>query len=289
MQKHSLLFLILISVTLSMYAQTGNVGIGKTNPAEKLDVLGNINVDGTIKVNGVDGTANQVLMKNGEGTLTWGSLTDYKNFKMFEWVGNNVPQNFTIPAGVTKVAVELWGAGGGGSINGGGGAGGYGLGIFNVTPGGTATILVGTAGVGYSGPGSLVNGTESRFTFSTSVLGVNGGSGSVNFPGAGGSISTYSEDIMFLYYPGQTGRKNMEQYQQVSPTEFAIYTRYGNGGVAWQQMPTGGEGGFSVISTTTAFTLREGNGAQGLAPGEGGGGGKSFSYPGAYGRVIVRW
>jgi hypothetical protein len=94
---------------------------------------------------------------------------------------------------------------------------------------------------------------------------------------------------MYVYYPGQTGRKNFEQYQQVSPTEFAVYTRYGNGGTAYQQVPTGGEGGFSHVSTSTGFTLREGFGGQGYAPGEGGGGGKSFGYSGAFGRVIVRW
>ena len=44
-------------------AQTTNVGIGTTNPAEKLDVNGNINLNGTIKVNGQDGQAGQVLMR----------------------------------------------------------------------------------------------------------------------------------------------------------------------------------------------------------------------------------
>jgi hypothetical protein len=289
MQKLLCISMAVVMHSLPMAAQTGNVGIGKTKPAEKLDVNGNINVDGTIKVNGVDGTANQVLMKNAAGNLTWASLTDFKNFKMFEWVGNNVPQSFTIPAGVTKVAVELWAAGGGGSSFGGGGAGGYGLGIFAVSPGVAASIIVGTSGAGSNGASVPANGTESRFTYSSSVLGVSGGFGANNFPGNGGSISTYSSDIMYVYYPGQSGRKNFEQYQQVSPTEFVLYIKYGNGGTAYLQVPTGGEGGYVFESTSTGSLLKEVFGGQGYAPGEGGGGGKSFGYPGAFGRVIVRW
>lgn len=50
-----------------------NVGIKNPTPAEALDVTGNINVTGTIKANGIDGTANQVLMKNGSGILSWGT------------------------------------------------------------------------------------------------------------------------------------------------------------------------------------------------------------------------
>ena len=84
-----------------------NIGIGNSNPAEKLDVNGNINVTGTIKANGTDGLPQQVLMKNSSGALTWGSICDYKNFSMFVLSGS-----FIIPAGVTKVAVEIWGGAG---------------------------------------------------------------------------------------------------------------------------------------------------------------------------------
>jgi hypothetical protein len=68
--KRVLLFSLLLIVGNS---QAQNVGIGNSSPAEKLDVTGNINVTGTIKANGVDGTPNQVLMKNNAGNLEWGS------------------------------------------------------------------------------------------------------------------------------------------------------------------------------------------------------------------------
>jgi hypothetical protein len=64
--------IILLSL-LAFYTQLNaqNVGIGNPAPAEKLDVTGNINVTGTIKANGVDGTARQVLAKNESNNLAW--------------------------------------------------------------------------------------------------------------------------------------------------------------------------------------------------------------------------
>lgn len=72
MKKMLLLFLYPVLLCTSVAAQ--NVGVGTSNPVEKLDVNGNINVTGTIKANGTDGTPNQVLMKNGSGNLTWSGM-----------------------------------------------------------------------------------------------------------------------------------------------------------------------------------------------------------------------
>ena len=52
-------------------AQSGNVGVGIPNPAEKLDVEGNIQLTGELKVNGIGGTMGQVLTSNGNGTMAW--------------------------------------------------------------------------------------------------------------------------------------------------------------------------------------------------------------------------
>jgi hypothetical protein len=288
MKKAIRLFCVGCYFSLSALAQ--NVGIGTTSPTESLDVTGNINVTGTIKANGVDGTANQVLMKSSNGALEWGNLSEYKNFKLFEFTFVGATQSFTIPAGVTKIAVEIWGAGGGGSQSGGGGAGGYALGIFEVAAGGNASIIVGASGAGATGTGSASNGGESRFTYNSSVLGVNGGDGaSANFIGSGGSLSTYSSNIQFLYFAGGSGKKNVDSYQQASATDFYLITKYGNGGTAYGMPSIGGEGGTYISNTSNGFTIKEVFGSQGYGIGEGGGGGKSYGYPGAFGRVIVRW
>lgn len=286
---YSTLFFVFASYQI-LSAQTSNVGVGTTNPTEKLDVNGNINLTGSIKVNGQDGTAGQVLMKNASGLLSWGSLSEYKNFKVFGFTFSNATQTFTIPAGVTKLAVELWSGGGGGSIGGGGGAGGYAYCVVDVFPGSTLNVIVGDGGQGGFGGAAAAAGGPTLVSFSSLSLGIAGGNGaSVSFPGSGGFLSSYSGSLDIISYSGQTGRKNQISYQQISPTEFVLYTKYGNGGSSPYQPSAGGEGGQSAVSTTTGFTLNEIFGGQGFGVGEAGGGGLSNGYPGAAGRVIVRW
>lgn len=282
--------ILYLNAIQNLSAQTTNVGIGTTNPVEKLDVDGNINLTGSIKINGQDGAAGQVLMKNSSGLMSWGSLTGYKNFKVFDFTFPNATQSFTIPAGVTKIAVELWSGGGGGSIAGGGGSGGYVYTVLDVFAGGTLNMIVGAGGQGGSGGAAATNGGLTQASFSGLSLSISGGAGAgVNFPGIGGTLSSGSGAIDVIVSQGQTGRKNQFTYQQISPTEFVLYTKYGNGGSAPYQPSTGGEGGQSAVSTTTGFTVKEIFGAQGYGVGEGGGGGLSFGYQGAAGRVIVRW
>jgi hypothetical protein len=53
-------------------AINSRVGIGNTNPLHKLDVTGDINLTGKLRLNGSSGTTNQVLKSNGEGASpTW--------------------------------------------------------------------------------------------------------------------------------------------------------------------------------------------------------------------------
>ena len=178
-----------------------NVGIGNPTPAEKLDVKGNINVSGTIKADGVDGLPNQVLMKNSSGVLTWGDVTEFKNYVIFTFTSSGSVQNWSVPAGVTKIKAELWGGGGkGNSVYGsltagsGGGSGGFIAGYFTVTGGTSVSITVGAGSTGsipFSEPSRVDVGTQS-------LLAMGGGNAAYNSvlnridPGSGGGFLVFN-------------------------------------------------------------------------------------------------
>ena len=124
-------FFLLLSFSC-FFALAQNVGIGTLTPSEKLDINGNVNLNGQLKLNSYAGAANQVLMKDGVNNLVWGDIDLYKNLVVFDCsnlatspgISNCTPSWF-VPAGVTSVFVECWGGGGGGSNMTGGGGGGY--------------------------------------------------------------------------------------------------------------------------------------------------------------------
>lgn len=110
--------------------------------------------------------------------------------------------SWTVPAGCSRILVECWGAGGGGGYGasstthgGGGGAGGGAIKSWDVTPGDTVTIVVGTGGAGGLGPldANGANGGNSTVTIgATSITGNGGGGGyggSSPYGGAGGAAS----------------------------------------------------------------------------------------------------
>jgi hypothetical protein len=70
------------SFSPAYFTPTGRLGLGISNPAEVLDVAGNINLNGVIKVNGSSGTAGQVLTSNGAADPQWKN-TAYGNTTRF--------------------------------------------------------------------------------------------------------------------------------------------------------------------------------------------------------------
>ena len=90
---------------------------------------------------------------------------------------------WTVPAGVTSIEVELWGAAGSGAMLGGGGAGAYVDDVLVVTPGETLDIYIGGAG-----------GIRTNVDGATPAGGYNGGGAGgttgVNGSGAGGGGAT---------------------------------------------------------------------------------------------------
>jgi hypothetical protein len=74
MKRFTMLFLAIIP----SFSFSQNVGIGTVTPSEKLDVNGNINVAGQLKLAGNAGASNQILMKDATNNPVWGDLSEFK-------------------------------------------------------------------------------------------------------------------------------------------------------------------------------------------------------------------
>ena len=131
---------------------------------------------------------------------------------------------FTVPAGVTAVLVEAWGAGGGGgwppinnlqfAFNGGGGGGGaYVRAVIPVSPGDTYNIVVGEGGLGgVLALHDVTAGGDTTFGDATSgdliISAGGGGAGGVTLaenynvyypvPGTGGTPGIYPDNAVHL-------------------------------------------------------------------------------------------
>lgn len=272
--KKAILFICLF-MAFSSYAQ--NVGIGTTNPGERLDVNGNINVTGTIKTNGTDGTAGQILMKNSSGSLVWGDMSEFKNQAVFI---TSTSGNWTIPAGVTRVWVEAWGGGGGGNWYGGGGGGAYVSAILTVVPGTTITYQVGSAGSG--GTSSSTPGGNSIFGYSSATFTAHGGRNpeftalsALLIPGAGGlyTLNLAARATSFRAIEGQPGKPLIPISYQYNATTYIESCTGGDGGDAANAANTGAKGGMFVHNTTTNNPIRLIFPTTGQLPGGGGGSG----------------
>jgi len=69
------------------------VGIGTTAPTEKLDVNGNINLTGVLKLVGSSGTVGQVLTSNGSGSPAWRNASYGNNTRFSIRFSGNPSQN----------------------------------------------------------------------------------------------------------------------------------------------------------------------------------------------------
>jgi hypothetical protein len=176
---------------------------------------------------------------------------------------------FVVPTNVTKIIVELWGAGGGGGRGtnipspdgiagvggGGGGAGGYAWNVFSVNPGASYAVTIGVSSTGQDGTSTSFGGLLSATGGSAGANGTAVGGAGVGGAGGIGSGSLYN----VTGGPGVAG----------------IWEGYGSGGAGgsvWRG-GTGGVGG-GVGSDTS-----NGSGPGGPGGGGGGGGGVGF-YPG---------
>jgi len=265
---------------ITTFRGNGNVGIRNGTPLYPLDVFGDVNTTGAVRVNGNAGTNGQVLRSNGDGTMGWSDVSEYKNFEVFNFTTIGAVQNWVVPVGVTKVKVELWGGGGYGTYiflgfgfensGAGGGGGGYITGYFTVTGGSSVSVVVGGGGtVG-------TNGGNSRVDVGTKALIANGGTNGV-YNGAAtrfelgiGGVFSAINTTNYFGLQGQGGQPTTSVYEQRSATDFVRKLQYGNGGNAGNTINTGGIGGFEVFNSTTSAILQKTNGTIGHVPGGGG-------------------
>ena len=207
-----------------------NLGINTANPQHALDVTGNINFTGNLLSNGQAGGANEVLKSNGNGTMAWtslGAIAGYKNSRII-----TSSSNFTVPTGVTKVMVELWSGGAGGSGVAGGVSGSYGRITKNVVAGNSLVFIIGAGGDGQVGPTLPTGGGFSKVTFpDTDFLTIFGGGAPSGltwqgYPGGFGILFNNPD----YFQPGNIGEMMQPKIYPYPNNQFIEVVDTGKGG-----------------------------------------------------------
>lgn len=251
---------------------TGNLGLGQSSPAAKLDI------NGTIKISGGSPGAGKVLTSDAAGLASWQTPAVASSFNNIYEYGLYGTTNWVVPAGVTTVLVELWGAGGNGTTStgnllfgGGGGAGAYAKTLIQVTPGATITIQR------VSGQGS--SGGSSKLTYNGDYIqAYNGDNGNFGGGGRGGVFIrggvNFSLNCFYAY--GSNGEDNYQTSIETETGAKQIFYRGGRGGDSY-----GGKGAkgdiLRVVSggtPATGITI----GSVGFPSGFGAGGAATTGY-----------
>jgi hypothetical protein len=89
----------------------GNLGVGVSNPTEKLEVAGNLKFTGSLNPGGNSGTPGQVLQSNGTGTPTWVSPGNFGYNHTFGYNAstsvNLVPDVLNFIPGLDSIPVPI--------------------------------------------------------------------------------------------------------------------------------------------------------------------------------------
>jgi hypothetical protein len=256
---------------------TGNVGIGVTGtPAAKLEV------NGSFKLTNGSQAAGKVLTSDASGNASWQEAPCMQHKIIFGTAISGA--TFTVPAGVTRLFIEVWSGGGSGSLytataslqvnGGGGGSGGYANFFLDVTPGATVTYNV----------GSVASGFNSGISYGGNTISINNGFNADNITGAGFGATLLTNSFTNVFFTkGTMGNFNVNTVYTIGATTYTEY-RGGKGGDA----PNGGAGGLGEIARSGYNSLSD----KGSFPGGGGGAATSNGTSvntGATGAVIIRY
>lgn len=267
----------------------GNTGLGISNPQDKLEVNGNLRVNGIIKPDGQAGQVGQILVNDGNGNMKWENQYQYQNFREFTY--SSSPHIWTIPAGINKILVELWGAGGGGGPEGGGGGGGYVKAQIIVVPGKQYSITIGQGGTGSSSTQTGADGGDTSLSGEgIQQLIAQGGESATSFStGEGGDAIIVPATLQAFRINGEDGNPTIREIKEYAPVDYINHWVYGNGGDGANSVKTAGKGctvGRGVPPNTTPIYGSNTNKAN--LPG-GGGGGCELGEDGGEGYAIIRW
>jgi hypothetical protein len=177
-------------------------------------------------------------------------------------------QSFTVPACITSLTVQMWGAGGGGGDWGSGGAGAYVTGTLTVTPGQVLSIIVGGGGATNSGSGGYGGGGNAGSA--TYYAGAGGGRSAIQYSSsdlvtAGGGGGGGGYDYTYYAYGGGGGATDGGD---------DVNGASGSGAGKLGTVAAGGAGGVGFSVTGSAGAQYQGGaGATSTYAGGGGGGG----------------
>ncbi|MCU0374596.1 MAG: hypothetical protein MUF24_04725 [Chitinophagaceae bacterium] len=264
----------------------GQVGINNTNPEAMLDV------SGTIKISGGNPGSGKVLTSNANGLASWQPLPDNGNscFQNLKEIGLPGTTNWTVPAGVTKIWVEMWGSGGNGSANtfpqvgGGGGAGAYASFFVTVTPGSSVTV-------------SVTSGNDNYTQFSYGGDYVRTGNGENGYQASGGGRGGFiirggvSFSLNAFYSSGEAGENSTYGISEDNTGTKTAFFRGGRGGNAYKG--SGGNGEVWAVAAGSGYFSGINRGLADRPVGYGSGGGarthSGISSPveGALGGVLI--
>jgi hypothetical protein len=200
--------------------------------------------------------------------------------------------SFTVPSGVTRLLVELWGGGGAGGTSStsytynpnGAGGGEFVCGLLNVTPGQVISAVVGAGGIAPTSPGTGGNGGNTSFGTMTAIGG--GGGWSQGTGGTGG----VNGSVPLIACAGAIGNTGTGGGCSGGGGGFpTVGTNQNSGNVSPAQLGivAGGKGGTGATSTSYATS--------GTSPGGGGGSGTYLNNTygkggdGGTGRIYLKW